>query len=84
MTTNSLRPGVFSSYTVTSSAISGVSAQYAAVCACAIGGEKGKLYRSKSFSEVSGIFTGGTMLAAAKLLLENGVSELICVPVSVT
>ncbi|MEG1428338.1 MAG: hypothetical protein RSC64_00955 [Hydrogenoanaerobacterium sp.] len=84
MTTNSLRPGVFSSYTVTSSAISGVSAQYAAVCACAIGGEKGKLYRFKSFSEVSGIFTGGAMLAAAKLLLENGVSELICVPVSVT
>lgn len=84
MTTNSLRPGVFSSYTVTSSAVSGASAQYAAVCARAVGGEKAKLYRFTRYADAAEIFTGGAMLAAVDMLLRMGVSQVVCAPASVT
>ena len=84
MTTNSLRPGVFSSYTVTSSAIAGATIQYAAVCACALGGVAGKLYRFTGYAEAAAVFSGGTMLTAIKQLLEHGVSQVVCVAVSTT
>lgn len=78
--TNSLRPGVFSSYTITPSAAARASAQYAAVCARAVGGEAGTVYRLTSAGETA-IFTGGVLPLAARLLLENGVSKVLCVPV---
>lgn len=82
MTINSLRPGVFSTYTVTSTSGAGVSAQYAAVCAVAQGGEAGKVYRFTHYAEAAAVFAGGALLDAAKLLLESGVSQVICIPVS--
>ncbi|WP_312643380.1 hypothetical protein [Hydrogenoanaerobacterium sp.] len=78
---NSLRPGVFSSYTVTSALGAVVSVQYAAVCALALGGEAGKVYRFTSYADAAAIFTDSALLRAVKLLLESGVSQVICVPV---
>lgn len=80
--TNSLRPGVFSTYTISSGSAAAVSAQYAAICARAVGGTAGTVYRFSSLEELAGTFTGGALYHGARLLLRSGVSQVVCVPAS--
>lgn len=81
--TNDLRPGVFSAYTVISGTPAERSEQYAAVCAPALGGEAGKVYRVTTEAQVQEQFTGGTLLTAARLLLRCGVAQVLCIPATV-
>lgn len=79
MIVTSQRPGVFSSYTVTSLSGARTSAQYAAVVAGAQTGVPGKAYRFTTPDAVSAELGGGALAAGAKLLLECGVSQVVCI-----
>lgn len=80
MIVNSLRPGVFSSYTVTSLSGARTSAQYAAVVAGAQAGVAGKTYRFTNPDTICAELGEGALAAGAKLLLECGVSQVVCIP----
>lgn len=79
------RPGVYSSYEVTSGYTSPLSQKYAAVIAKAQGGEVGKLYSFNSYSEACGVFMpdcdGVFMRALLRVLFDSGVSAVLAVPV---
>ena len=80
---NTLRPGVYSSYDVTSSYASARSGRYAAVAAKANGGVPGVLYVFSALPEACEVFAPDTegvfMRAILKLLFDAGVSRVYCV-----
>lgn len=81
---NSLRPGVYSSYDVTSSYASARSGKYAAVVAKANGGTAGTVYGLSSYAEALEVFLPDSdsmyMRGILKILFDAGVSGVICAP----
>lgn len=79
------RPGVYSSYDVTSGYTSPLSQKHAAVAAKAQGGEEGKLYSFSKYSEACEIFppdTGGVIMRTLiRVLFDSGVSAVLAIPV---
>ena len=80
MTTN-LRPGVYSSYDITSFYTANPGAKHAGVVAKGDGGEPDKLYTFNSYAEVCEIFSAGSspMRGISKILFESGVPRVYAV-----
>lgn len=85
MNVQNQRPGVYSRYDMASLYTAPLSRKYAAVTAMTAGGEAGKTYRIKTYSEACEIFLPDTegifMRSIIAVLLGSGVSEILAVPV---
>ncbi len=85
MTIQNQRPGVYSSYDISSMYATPLSTKFAAVVAKSSGGETMKLYSYKSYKEACEFFSpdgdGVFMRSIIATLFESGVREVLAVPV---
>ena len=79
LSNTSLRPGVFSSYQVSSFFTAGAGSSYAAVVAKTSEGNPNTLYSFESYQQSLEVFTTGGMRGILKILFESGISRVFAV-----
>lgn len=79
------RPGVYSSYEVTSALYGSGTGRAVGVAAVAAGGTKGSVSRITSYADAASLYGGSSRLTGLiKVLLENGAPMIFAVPVVVS